>query len=113
MQVIFPGLEFLSTLTLVFFFIQTNMATSLLVAIVLNEDVICIKSICTERAVHFLDVTGSENPNVMRFIHETKPVIYEMNHDQETFDPGNKKKQKTIGKHGEKRDRYRTVYIII
>lgn len=36
----------------------------------------------------------SENPNVMRFIRETKPHNYEMNHDQVTFDPGVKNKTK-------------------
>lgn len=79
------------------------MTTSLLVAIVLDEDVICIKSICTERVVHFLDVTGSENPNVMRFIHETKPVSYEMNHNLETFDPSNKKTKDNRKAWGKKR----------
>lgn len=61
MQVTFLGLEFLSTLTCVsfsfFFFYQTKTATSFLVAIVLDEDVIC-----TERGVHFLDVSGFGKP---------------------------------------------------
>ena len=40
-----------------FFFYQTKTATSFLVAIVLDEDVIC-----TERGVHFLDVSGFGKP---------------------------------------------------